>query len=527
MAVTFAIGLLLIDYWPLHRLQGLNFRTVFTDPVFLEKLPLLTIGGAFVGVGFLAQYFGGALGNTETYPIHLRLANAAVGFAFYLKKALLPNDLQFHYHNNGSLPSVLAIMASIAIIALLLVISYVCRRSRPWLVVGFGWYAVSLLPVIGFLQIGVQRFADRYAYIPLIGVFVVVGALVFSRTMISFLTTRGTAGVALAIVLLLGATAYRETHFWHDNVALYTRAIQVDPYNPIAYNRLGESQRSAGEYELAIASQKKAFELDSTLYYVLHDLGLAYSAKGDSEAAITSFLSAIDGAKQFPEALNSLAGEYLAQGKTDIAIKLLEDNLKLFPNHSKVLGNLGGCYYRKGEHVRAVEFYRKAVESASESSILRFQLSKSLYWLGRWKDANAEFSRTLALSPADTEVLRWAAFTLAHLGDHDQAMECLRQVVSIEGPSKRSLLQIAFLTSFSDTSIPNRDSMLKAILEKPGLSNASGWYPLTQASVAFERGDYSAARELIDLTMAAQHYQSDALLDCECTRISSACRGME
>lgn len=351
MLVTLPLVLLLLDYWPLGRLTGPDTPAAPAGarsrlaPLVREKLPLFALTAVFSVIAFVAQRSWGATAPLAGFPLDQRLANALVSYAAYLGKMVYPASLAAFYPHPASVGAVVSPVAVVVAAAVLAVISAVAlaqRTTRPWLIVGWLWYVVTLLPVIGVVQIGAQAMADRYTYVPLIGIFVMLVWTIPAAVEQSRALRAATAAVAGAVLLGLSMLATMQVGYWRDGVALYTHAIAVTKNNWLAWNNLGMQRLNAGEltaaldcfreavrikadyadgwynagvallrlgrYPQAIAAYRYSLELEPNNADGWTNLGLAYVAQRDFRAALAASgrLRAIDPARS-NELLNAIA----------------------------------------------------------------------------------------------------------------------------------------------------------------------------------------------------------------------------
>jgi Tfp pilus assembly protein PilF len=327
MVVTLPCALLLLDYWPLRRWspgeKGL-------PRLLAEKLPLLALSLAGVLVGLLAQKGGGAMGFGEEISFPARLGNAAISWVEYLARAVWPARLSFFYPHPGSaVPVGRAVGAALALLAVsagaLLV-----HRSRPWLGVGWFWFLGTLLPVIGLVQIGLQRMADRYTYIPLIGLAVALAWEVRERS-------RGTrlavpAAVAgLAVVLGLGAAARVQAETWKESRTVLEHAVRVSGDNWFAEHCLGIVEAAAGRRESAERHYREALRTTPNCL-TLNNLGAVLYAMGRMDEADDCFAEAVGINPGYPDALANLGLTRWKRGYPDDAVRFFRMALSIRPD---------------------------------------------------------------------------------------------------------------------------------------------------------------------------------------------------
>ena len=311
----------------------------------LEKAPLLALAAVSCAVTLWAQRSGGAVAALESYPLGVRLANAAVACAAYLWKMIRPSGLNILYlHPGASLP-VWQVVCCAAGLVVVTVLAIRAARTRPYVAVGWLWYVITLLPVIGLVQVGKQAMADRYTYVPLIGIFIIIAwgvpdllGVRQDRPSRGRLSALGVA--ACALVLVLAAAAYPVVGTWRNSITLFTRAIQVDPTNSLAYNNIGNALLAQGDADGAVANLREALKHHPEYTDAQYNLANAFYAQGNIDGAIAQFKRVIRGCPRFAGAHNNLGSIYAQQRRYDQAIAELETALKIDPNSRSARANL-------------------------------------------------------------------------------------------------------------------------------------------------------------------------------------------
>jgi len=307
MLVTLPFVLLLLDYWPLGRFSSEGSgptgvpvppATVSPHRLILEKLPLLSLSAASCVVTFMAQKSGNAMVPMEYVPLAVRIENATFSYLKYLGKTVWPSSLSVVYPHPATLRGMAYWEVALAAGVLFLVTGWVVLqgRRRPYLAVGWLWYLGTLVPVIGLVQVGVQSMADRYTYIPLIGVFIsavwgISGILpreAFPRNMVPL--------AAVGMIAVLGWLSWRQAGLWKNDIVLFSHALQAYPENQearfnlgVAYNNRGMSLLSQGNAAGAAAHFREALKMSPLDVTVLLNLGVAEASSGDFDEAIRSF----------------------------------------------------------------------------------------------------------------------------------------------------------------------------------------------------------------------------------------------
>jgi tetratricopeptide (TPR) repeat protein len=379
--------------------------------LFVEKLPFfaLTIGSSIAT--FIAQKGGGAVVSLKVLTFTERLENAIVAYALYLAKMFWPAKLSILYQLRADVPVGAVIASSVA---LLLVTAWTLWRVRssPHLAVGWFWYVGMLVPVIGLVQVGMQQMADRYAYLPLIGVFIMItwsvpawaasnqGAKIFIPAAISIL------------VACLFMTS-RQLSYWQNSETLFGHAAQVTTRNYVAFSNHGQALYKQGRIDEAIAEYEKAIALDSSLDAARLGLGEALMQQGRLDDAIAQFAKVLELEPENTAARLQLGVLRGRQGRYDEAVAALSEVLRRDPNNLAAHNNLGNVLTLEGKQEEAVKHFEKAVKISPDHASTHNNLALAYKKLGRSGEAIAEYREAIRLNPNQTEAINNLAWTLA------------------------------------------------------------------------------------------------------------------
>ena len=363
MLVTLPFVLLLLDYWPLRRLQLSGSAPRSPLPrLILEKLPFFTLAAASSALTFLVQTRAGAVGPLAGFSLMQRIANATVAYTSYLAKTLWPARLAVFYPLPASLP---AIDVTVACAVLLLVMVWVIASARrsPHLIVGWLWFVVMLVPVIGLVKVGMQQMADRYTYLPLVGVFVAVVWEISDRLSASPLrlpVLGAAAGAALLACVLATGT---QLNHWRDSERLFRHALGATQDNYLAHNNLGFALFTRGEIDEAIRHYETALRINP-LYEDAHsNLGRALSERGKYDEAAAHFETTLRLRPDDVKAHNNLGNVLALQGKHEQAVIHFAEAVRPNPDHANAHNNLALSYGRLGRTGQAIAHYREALRS--------------------------------------------------------------------------------------------------------------------------------------------------------------------
>jgi tetratricopeptide (TPR) repeat protein len=369
MLVTLPFVLLLIDCWPLKRFNfqmlresdGIESPLLTNVSLIVEKIPLLLVSAATCMVTLYVQQYSGAVGTLALYPLHLRIVNALVSYASYIGKMVWPVNLAVVYPYPSVFPwwQIGAACLMLAAISFLALKNY---KSRPWLLVGWLWYLGTLLPVIGLVQAGSQAMADRYTYVPLIGMFIIL-VWGLSDLFERFRTKQLSAVIiTTAIISVLIVISWNQVGYWQNSITLFERALEVTKNNYVAHNNLGHRLLELEKTDEALQHFAKSIEINSEFEIAHLNLGLALSRQGNLDQAIKHYYKALQIKPHYTVAHNNLGNAWYRLGKPDKAYGHYLEAIKINPAYAEAYNNLGAASIRMGDPTRAVFFFRKALE---------------------------------------------------------------------------------------------------------------------------------------------------------------------
>jgi len=376
MLVTLPCVLLLLDYWPLGRL-GKDSKEFWErlPRLAAEKLPLFIPVAAISVVTIEAQSQAGALSSWEWLSPGVRVANAVTAYGVYLKKMLWPMDLAVFYpHPGNSLAVWPVVLAALLLVILSLGVWWQGRRSR-YLVVGWLWYLGTLFPVSGLLQVGGQAMADRYTYVPLMGLFIILvwGIVELAQTLHLPKAWLMSAGLCVVIVLI-GAVRLQLGH-WRNSFTLFQHALESTTDNHMAHSNLGIAFLQKGDLDGAIDHFFKALEIKPTHAGVHTNLSIALRRKGMLDEALEHSIRSVQSNPDLAEAHNNLGISLFQKGSVEEALQEFRKALELKPDYTACYYNLGVVLENQNRTEEAAESFRQALRLDPEHSPAKQRLT--------------------------------------------------------------------------------------------------------------------------------------------------------
>jgi len=377
--------LFLLDYWPLGRLQlaqsieerNIEYQRTTTFHLVWEKVPLLGLSVISCVVTFLAQQKGGAVTSLDVLPVKIRIANALVSYVGYIGKMIWPHDLAVFYPHPETIPMWQAAGSGLLLLCLSFVF-FMAIRSHPYLVVGWLWYLGTLIPMIGLVQVGDHSMADRYTYIPLIGLFIMISwgipdLLSKWRCRRSLLSI----SAGLVVLILFLCTCFQIRH-WKDSITLFEHTLNVTTDNYLAHNNLGIGLVQKGKHSEAIEHYQEALRIKPNWAQARHNLGVAKIRQGKFDEAIQDSLKALQNNPNLARARLNLANALLSQGQIQAAIEHYLEAIRIRPDYASAHSNLGVALMRQGRIEDAISHLKKALRINPDDERIRFNLDLAL-----------------------------------------------------------------------------------------------------------------------------------------------------
>ena len=396
MLVTLPFVLLLLDIWPLGRFPWPpTWRTL--TRLLLEKAPLLAMVAAASAVTFVSQQRFGAVASLSRMDFSARLANASIGYLGYIAKGFWPAGLAVLYPIKP--PVTQDAIAAFLVLLAATIAALAFAKRRPYLLVGWFWYLGMLVPVIGIVQVGSQSMADRYTYLPLVGLSVAVVWLVADLVGSRRPLKRAAAAIAFVALVLLAAEAHRQAALWQSSRSLFEHTLAVTDKNYIIHNNLGVALAQDGEFADSVSHYQKALAIYPDYAEAHANLGHELLALGRFDEAYNHLTEAVRILPTSAAVHTDLGTLLAAQGKLEEAKEHLEESLRIKPDQATVHSNLGFVLQRLGRLDEAIAHCAKAMMLDPKSVDAHYNMGMALAAQGKNAEGAAEFSRVLVLNP--------------------------------------------------------------------------------------------------------------------------------
>jgi tetratricopeptide (TPR) repeat protein len=424
MLVTWPFVMLLLDYWPLRRNAECGIRsavpgaagvgqgrTLPWTKLVWEKAPFFALAVLGSIVTFVVQRGVGALAGDESLPLGARFGNALISYCRYLGKMFWPADLAIVYPHPGFWPLGRVLLAGGLILALSVLV-WVRRRDR-YLLVGWLWYCGTLVPVSQVIQTGSHAMADRYTYLPSLGVLILTvwGAHeLILRWRYRVLALSVASGAATVLCLAL---TWQQIDYWKDSETLFRHALAVTENNWLAHNGLGADLSRNGDVDEAIRQFQEAIRLKPGFAVAHFNLGSAFEGKGQMDEAIRQYQEALRLKPDYAEAHNNLGAALDEQGQMDEAIRQYQEALRLNPDYAVAHNNLGVALGKQGHIDEAIRQFQEVIRLKPDHAEAHNNLGTALYQLGHTDEAINEFQEALRLKPDYADARRNLSSVLA------------------------------------------------------------------------------------------------------------------
>jgi len=435
MLVTLPFVLLLLDYWPLGRLkllhQGIDRWRISFYRV-LEKIPLFLLSGLAVYIASSSLQGSGSYKSFQSAPVTLRIANAVVSYAKYIGKMIWPQNLAVLYPFPKMVPMYQALGAVLTLfcLSILFITAY---KKHPYLMIGWFWFLGTLVPVIGLIQAGLwPALADRWAYLPMIGLFIIVVWGLSDLFRKFRIKKSGLIFCMMTIVGTLIVISWNQVGYWKTSVTLFKHAVAVTDNNYIAHNNLGQGLLIQGETTKAIDHFKKSVEISPGFEMAHFNLGLALTGQGRLEEAVDAFSNAAQIKPNFAIAYNALGKTFYRLDKPDEAVPKYLQAVQIDPEYAEAYNNLANALVRLDKHDEAVANYLIAIKIDPYYEEAYNDLGNYFYRMDKPDKAIPNFMQAIKINPKFAEAYNGAGAALIRMGETQKAAAFFREAVKID-----------------------------------------------------------------------------------------------
>lgn len=498
MLVTLPFVFLLLDYWPLGRLRfkGQSYsncpRSVVPVSVgrcILEKVPLLVLSAAAAAIVYLVQERTGLVKSVMRYPLIFRIGNALVTYVAYIGRMFWPGRLAIFYpHLRGDLPFWYVVGALLLLVVITVLVLWKLRQ-RPYLALGWLWYVGTLVPVIGLVQVGLQASADRYTYVPLIGLFIIIAwgvpeildRLHYRKTILSLSSA--------VLLLVLGVTTQRQVGHWRDNTTLYEHAVEVVENNWWAYDALGRAFAKQDKLEDAVKHFTKAIEIRPDYLQARCNLGSALVQQDKINEAIGHFTKVLQTRRDFVGAHSNLGYALLQQGRLAEAAAHFMEALQIKPDFVVAHQGMAQVLLQQGRGEEALSHYRRALRAEPLNPDIYDGLGTALAKQGKRNEAIIYFTKTLQLQPDHPKAHLNLGAALAEQGRLDEAMVHFTEALRINPRSSKAHKNIG-ITFFNQGKFEEAVAHFRVVVQiEPDLPGGHK----NLADTLFQQGSFAEA----------------------------------
>ena len=413
MLVTFPFVLLLLDFWPLKRFHYKNdylFQSERTTHygskgnyrLILEKVPLFIPVVISCVLTFFAQKSEGAVQALLSLSLKNRIENALVSYVNYILKMFWPSKLAVFYPHPGDTFPAWQIFGAALLISCACFLAIRAAKKYPYIVIGLFWYLGTLVPVIGLVQVGEQAMADRYTYIPLIGLFIIVAWGVLDLFRKWHYQKIYLSVFAMIILSAFTARTFFQISHWKNGVTLFEHAIKVTENNHKAHNNLATSLDSL-DLDRAISHFKEALRIHPKYVIALNNLGIALYNKGNYDEAVLYFNKLLDIKPKKTDTRMNLANVLFIQGKSDEAVSHYNEIIKTDSENADVHSNLAYVLFTKGKLNEAVFHYKEAIRINPEHEKAHYNIGDIFIKQGKIKEAFTHFAEVIKIKPDNVQ----------------------------------------------------------------------------------------------------------------------------
>jgi tetratricopeptide (TPR) repeat protein len=495
MLVTLPFVLLLLDYWPLDRISRFQWKIFYR--LVLEKIPFIVISIASCVITFLVQQSGRVVISFDRFPLKFRISNVFISYVRYMEKLFYPGGLAaFYPHPLENVSVLYAVISAILLLAVTILVLRFAQNHR-YLVTGWFWYLGTLIPVIGIVQVGSQAYADRYTYITLTGLFIIIAwglpellKKLLSASPVESPQRKIALGLSMILALAtLGICAHRQTSYWKNSVTLFSHALSVTQNNYVAYDGLGAAYVSLGRIAEAIDDYKQAVQIKPNYADAYSDLGVVYSGLGRWTEAMDAYKQAIRIRPDYADYYLALGNTYNKLGRYQDSVKVCKQAIRIKPDYAEAYNNLGVAYARLERWPEAIEACKQAIKINPDYTEAYNNLGITYSRLDRLTEAIDAYKQAVKIKPDLAEAYYNLGRAYVKLGRGIEAIDAYKQAIKIRPDLAEAHNNLGRMFANNDRWPEAIDAYKQAIKIKPDLAEA--YYNLGLAYLAI--GDKNSA----------------------------------
>jgi tetratricopeptide (TPR) repeat protein len=423
MLVTWPFLLLVLDYWPGQRFPATRFW-----PLAIEKLPFFALSAGACVVTYLVHWSAGDMKALAGMGLEPRLTNIPIAYCRYLLKTFWPADLAVYYPHPLHWPAAEVVLA-VALLAGLTFLVWNTRRAQPYLLAGWCWFIGMLVPVIGVVQIGRIAMADRYTYLPSLGLFAALVWGVAAGTQHWRRQAWWLTAAALVVLAACGATARHQLEYWQNSEVLFRHDLVVTADNETARNSLGVDLLRQGRTNDALAEFRSAIRLMPQMEEAHYNLGSLLAAIGQTNDAIRELNWAIQCQPDHPQAFNNLAILLASRGQTNEAITNFRAAIRTGPDYADAHFNFGNCLAQWGDLSQATREFAAAERLKPDDAEIHQRLAALYVRSGQAESALGEYAKIISLDTNNAEAYFRMGNLQSRVGRQDRAVLLYQQAV--------------------------------------------------------------------------------------------------
>ena len=455
MLVTLPFLLLLLDYWPLERFAAPRAVKTAAIPdrrrvlyrIIIEKIPFLVLSAVSSVITFIVQKGSGAVLDVNTLSLQKGVANAFLSYAKYIGKMFWPQNLAVFYPLDIADIPLWQIVLCVLLLLVISIFAVRFGRKHRYLPVGWFWFVGTLIPVIGLVQSGAQSLADRYTYISLTGLFIIIA---FGADRLTAKWNYRKYFLSLLAAVVLGAASVctsLQLKFWQNSITLFQRAVDVTSNNFLIYNNFANVLGKMGKLNQSLEYLNKALALRPNSAEIHNNLGNAFRELGKVDQAIEHYKEAVKYKPDLADAHFNLGIALSKKGNFNEAVAEYQKALAIEPANADTLSELGLVYAQQGKLDQAFDCYNKAIVIEPANIIAHGRLGLALAEQGKIDDAIREFRTVLKARPDDVEMYCNLGILLERQNKTDQAIEQYRRALQIkpDDSKARKLLDAALV----------------------------------------------------------------------------------